>query len=160
MLGLDGLLYGTTRYGGVSDGGIVFRMATNGSGFQVLKHFSGANGSNYQFLRSFTWGSGDLQQPGGGLVQAPDGFLYGTATYGGPCSEGGVFRVAPDGGGYAILKSFSGTDGRHPNASMILGPDGALYGTTAFGVGFNAGKWQLIATLSDGSQHSVWVQLK
>ena len=26
--------------------------------------------------------------------------------------------------------------------------------------GMSSGKWQLIATLSDGSQHSVWIQLK
>src|ERR1043166_5202448 len=41
----DGMLYGTTSGGGsgTNDFGVIFRLATNGTGFQVLKELAGTN---------------------------------------------------------------------------------------------------------------------
>jgi uncharacterized repeat protein (TIGR03803 family) len=43
-----------------------------------------------------------------------------------------VFKVATNGTGYAVLYSFTGTggDGATPYGALLLGGDGALYGTT------------------------------
>jgi len=41
----DSTLYGTTYSGGTSDRGTVFRIDTDGTGFTVLKSFTGSNGA-------------------------------------------------------------------------------------------------------------------
>src|SRR5262249_52146706 len=49
---------------------------------------------------------------------------------------GTVFRVQQDGSGFTVLHSFTGNDGDQPQAGLIEGPDGTLYGTTLFGGAF------------------------
>jgi uncharacterized repeat protein (TIGR03803 family) len=95
-------------------------MAPDGSGFTVLYSLTGA-----------TDGAG----PQAGLIQGPDGTLYGTTVYGGANNFGTVFQMAPDGSGFTNLHSFAGypTDGAGPYAGLIQGPDGTLYGTTISG---------------------------
>jgi uncharacterized repeat protein (TIGR03803 family) len=119
--GSDGTLYGTTSEGGTANLGTIFQMAPDGSGFTLLHSFSGA--------------PADGTEPRAGLIQGPDGTLYGTTYYGGSADRGTVFRLAPDGSGFTLLHSFTGapTDGQYPYASLLQGPDGTLYGTTAFG---------------------------
>ena len=64
------------------------------------------------------------------------GNLYGTTVEGGPSDGGTVFQLVPNGGGTwseEVLRSFSydmGNGGALPAAGVILGSDGALYGTT------------------------------
>ena len=62
----DGFLYGTTNLGGADNSGTVFKIATDGTGFQVIRSFNCnvAGGCN----------------PQAGLIQLGDGFLYGTTT--------------------------------------------------------------------------------
>ena len=77
--------------------------------------------------------------PHGSLSHRPDGTLYGTTQKGGAfpglVGRGGtVFRVEPDGTGFALLHSFKETDGYEPAADLIQGFDGSLYGTTTGGV--------------------------
>ena len=78
----------------------------------------------------------DAANPATGLIQGPDGTLYGTTQDGGgSCGFfacGTVFKLAPDGSGFIVLHSFTGSDGVNPSA-LIQAPDGTLYGTTAFG---------------------------
>jgi uncharacterized repeat protein (TIGR03803 family) len=123
--GPDGTLYGTTLIGGAGRGGTVFQMAPDGSGFALL--------------HTFTGGTDDGANPEGGLLQGPDGTLYGTTTGGGDANRGTVYQVAPDGSGYALLHSFTGPDGASPLSNVIQGPDGTLYGTTRFGGAANGG---------------------
>src|SRR5258708_36487135 len=40
------VLYGTTAHGGISNYGTVFKVSTDGTGYNVLKHFSGSDGAN------------------------------------------------------------------------------------------------------------------
>jgi uncharacterized repeat protein (TIGR03803 family) len=78
----------------------------------------------------------DGNEPAGGLFQAGDGNFYGTAENGGTslnCGSfgcGTIFRVSPS-GTYINLRSFNGfpTDGTSPQATLIQGTDGNLYGT-------------------------------
>ncbi len=61
-------LYGTTREGGLADGGILYSIELDGSNFQVLHRFQGAT---------------DGQSPVGDLAYL-SGVLYGTTSAGAP----------------------------------------------------------------------------
>jgi len=78
-----------------------------------------------------------------GLVQATNGYFYGTTEYGGSgancASTGGcgtVFKIAPS-GTLTTLYSFCAQggcpDGESPGADLIQATDGNLYGTTNLG---------------------------
>jgi uncharacterized repeat protein (TIGR03803 family) len=117
----DGNFYGTTYLGGLYSDGTVFRMTPAGV---------------VTILHSFEFNGPDGYYPASRLVQASDGYLYGTAVYGGPPSGGEpgwgtVFRIALD-GTFTVLHTFSGTDGAAPG-SLIQGSDGTFYGITAGG---------------------------
>jgi uncharacterized repeat protein (TIGR03803 family) len=119
--GSDGALYGTTFFGGSSGMGTVFKLNTNGGGYSVLLAFSGA--------------SGDGANPDTAVVQGRDGALYGTTFLGGTNDTGTVFKLNTNGAGYSVLRSSAGApaDGENPNAALIQGSDGLLYGTTYSG---------------------------
>ena len=120
-LGRDGVLYGATQYGGSSNLGTVFRINRDGSGHTIL--------------RSFGSDTADGQNPAAGLIHASDGALYGTTYSGGSSNYGTVFKLSTDGSGYAILRSFTGSDGdgSSPQAALVEGSDGLLYGVTRYG---------------------------
>ncbi len=76
--GSDGNFYGTTRYGGGTNGdGTVFRISTNGA-LTSLHLFTGGNDGEY---------------PEAGLIQGTDGSFYGTTSGGGQGGAGTVFRL-------------------------------------------------------------------
>jgi uncharacterized repeat protein (TIGR03803 family) len=129
-----GALYGTTEQGGVgcyhgNGCGTVFKLTPSSSGYKerILYRFQGF---------------GDGYAPSALIIDAA-GALYGTTYTGGPAREGTVFKLTPSAGGYtkSLLYSFGaggavdGVDGACPDASLIAGRDGALYGTTVFGGG-------------------------
>jgi len=107
------VLYGTTGYGGISNIGTVFKVATDGTGYTVLKNFTGGDGAN-PFYAGLTL-SGSV--------------LYGATYYGGSSNQGTVFKLNTDGTGYTVLKHFTGSDGANPNAGLTLSGT-VLYGTT------------------------------
>jgi uncharacterized repeat protein (TIGR03803 family) len=120
--GTDGSLYGVTIAGGTNDGGTVFTLQKDGSGFRVLHHFTRTSDSV-------------LQGPNAALAQGTDGTLYGTTLYGGSNWWGTAFKLNKDGSGYTVLYNFGSTagDGSGPAAALTLGNDGAFYGTTTHG---------------------------
>jgi MYXO-CTERM domain-containing protein len=123
----DGVLYGTASSGGNNGRGTVFRINADGTGFQVLHHFSAA---------VFTDGvakNADGTLPFGGLVDGNDGFLYGMASQAGQNGFGVIYAIKPDGSEFNVLHTFSNTDGARPLAELQLATDGKLYGTTAGG---------------------------
>ena len=90
------------------------------------------------------------------LVQGPDGTLYGTTSGGYGGVEGTVFKIRPDGSGFAVLKQFTNSiDGKWPYAGLTLS-DGVLYGTTGFGGSFDAGT--VFKMNTDGSGFAVLKQ--
>jgi uncharacterized repeat protein (TIGR03803 family) len=117
--GSDGFLYGVAKSGGVTNNGTIFKIAPNGTGFSILKSF-----------RATT--DGDL--PSGGLINGNDGFLYGVTIRGGANFNGTIFKIAPNGTSFTVLKSFNmATDGGHSDGSLLKGSDGFLYGMTSTG---------------------------
>jgi uncharacterized repeat protein (TIGR03803 family) len=125
-------LYGTSvGYSDTTDPGIVYKINTDGSGYAVLKWFSGPDGS----------------RPWGGLVLSGT-ILFGTTLHGGASNRGTVFRINTDGSGFAVLKSFTGPDGDGPWCGVALSGT-TLFGTTSSGGGGGAGTVFSINT--DGS---------
>ena len=116
MTGADGRLYGTTSSGGPLGGGTVFAMAADGSGFTVLYSFAGDSGSG--------------GYPAAGMTDGGDGFLYGTTT-GGVLGTGVAYRLAPNGSGFTVLHTFTGSE--EPLCGLVSGGDGFFYGTTFYG---------------------------
>jgi uncharacterized repeat protein (TIGR03803 family) len=81
----------------------------------------------------------DGLQPGAGLVEASDGNLYGVAGGGGGFAGGTAF-VVTKAGVYTQLYAFAGvSEGGSPTATLIVGPDGNLWGTAQYGGTFNRG---------------------
>ncbi len=121
--GSNGKLYGTTSNGGVFGHGTVFRISSAG-GLTTLVNFTN-NGANNK---------GSL--PLAGLVQGTDGNLYGTTFEGGAAGKGTAFRMTA-GGVLTTLVEFTGNratnKGSHPQADLVQGSDGSLYGTSVNG---------------------------
>jgi uncharacterized repeat protein (TIGR03803 family) len=105
----DGLLYGTTEFGGANSNGVALRLNRNGSGYTVLWHF-GAPGLNPP----------DGKDPQAGLVQGSDGGFYGS-TFG---------TVANFGNGFGTIFSFGTTppNDNFANRIPLVGPDAIASG--------------------------------
>jgi len=127
LLFRDGHLWGTTGFGGRSDKctaslgcGTVYEMDKKGT---VLSWYSLYDDAG--------------QAPFSGVIAAPDGSLYGTATQGGnsdQCREracGTVFRLKA--GRVSAFHKFSGADGQFPLARLVMASDGNLYGSAYYG---------------------------
>lgn len=117
-LAKDGWLYGATN--GVTDAyaGSVFRIHPKTHLFELLKRFEGT-------VDSAPLGHG----PSGRLLQARDGYLYGTAYRGGIEGQGTIYRVDPASGAVTLVHAFRSGEGCKPFAGLTEGPDGALYGS-------------------------------
>ncbi len=135
-------LYGTSAYGGSEGAGAIFKLKRNGTELTVLHHFS--------------WDGIDGTTPSSRLLEASDGALYGTTQQGGTAFAGTLFRINPDGGGYAILKNFAGAgDGGFPVGGLMEGSDGALYGVCPSGGTFGSGTLFKIAKSGAGFSTTV-----
>lgn len=123
VFGPDGLLYGTTGFGGTNFGfGTIFKITTNGN-LTTLYTFQGTNG----------------EEPSFRMIFGNDGKLYGTTSFGGDLANspssvgsGSVFSITTN-GVFTTLFLFHGTNGSNPAASLTMGSDGNLYGTTGQG---------------------------
>jgi uncharacterized repeat protein (TIGR03803 family) len=109
-------LYGMTGYGGGSNGGTVFKMNTDGTGFALLHTFTGSGG--------------DGSNPFGSLTLSGS-TLYGMTYGGGDSGRGTAFKMNTDGTGFNRLHTFAGgvNDGSAPYGSLTLSGS-TLYGMT------------------------------
>ncbi|MGD0258926.1 MAG: choice-of-anchor tandem repeat GloVer-containing protein [Verrucomicrobiota bacterium] len=93
-----------------------------------------APGTRLATLVGFGPASGGGLTPNG-LMLATNGDLYGTTQYGqagNPLGLGTAFRMTTN-GILTTLVSFAGTNGVGPQAALVQGSDGNLYGTTEYG---------------------------
>ena len=128
-----GALYGTTSTGGSGTCysgtcGVAFKLTPTASGYteSTIHAFSGADGA----------------EPLGGLIRDKRGNLYGTTEIGGNTSLcynagcGTVFELSPSGSTYkeTLLYTFTGgSDGWGPDATLVMGKNGDLFGSTVLG---------------------------
>ncbi len=194
----SGNVYGTTAWGGPSGFGTVFRMRTDGTGFELLHAFPGpeanqgavpqaaltldalernlygttfegsafvlgdggtvfklrTDGTGFQLLHSFSDNADDGLDPWAPLVLDSSGTLYGTTGRGGTATTGTVFSVRTDGAQFRVLHSFGvdPNDGSTPVSPLVLDGSGSLYGTTSEGGAWHAGMVFTVRTDGSGYQ--------
>jgi uncharacterized repeat protein (TIGR03803 family) len=91
--------------------------------------------TSYRTIYSFG-ASPDGGDSNASLIIGPQGSLFGTTTAGGAYGYGTVFELSnPFGTAWteSVLYSFFGANGQYPQANVVFGPNGALYGTTEGG---------------------------
>ena len=124
----NGDLYGTTYNGGANGAGLgtVFKVTPSGT---------------LTTLHSFAGYPTDGALPYAALVQATNGYLYGTAYNGGAngAGDGMIFKITPSGTLttlYNFCSQYNGftcTDGNGPYGELIQAGNRNLYGTTLYG---------------------------
>jgi uncharacterized repeat protein (TIGR03803 family) len=119
------VLYGTTLTGGSNNLGTIFKINTDGTGFQLLHSFVNAGD--------------DGSMPAGTLIQSGSD-LYGMSSGYASNYGGTLFKIGTDGSGFQVLHSFKGTkdDGMDPNGFLILSGS-TFYGMTHGGGSNNLG---------------------
>jgi uncharacterized repeat protein (TIGR02543 family) len=119
--GTDGNFYGTTDLGGANNEGTVFKITSTGT-LTTLYSFCAQDGCT------------DGENPYAAVVQGTDRNFYGTTFNGGFNGTGTVFKISPT-GTLTTLWDFCSqndcTDGGGPQAGLVQGTDGNLYGTTS-----------------------------
>jgi uncharacterized repeat protein (TIGR03803 family) len=135
--GPDGRLYGLTRYDGRADCGVLYSLATDGTGYRIVHQFDSQV---------------DGCQPESSLVQGTDGALYGATQFGGPIGgQGTLFRLDTATSSVTVLHVFHDDDplGADPLPGLSRDAAGTLFGATLHGSTFGQGA--LFALLPDGS---------
>jgi uncharacterized repeat protein (TIGR03803 family) len=125
---ISGNLFGTAYQGGPSDQGTVFEAHRGNPTITMLASFDGTHGAN----------------PKGGVIVDASDNLFGTTSQGGDADDGIVFEVMHGSGTVTMLATFTGDNGAHPGAGVIMDANGNLFGTTDGGGDFSAGTvWEL-----------------
>lgn len=109
-------LYGMAQLGGTNNGGVIFKINPDGTGYTKL----------FDFPQGVSW-----DRPYGTLI-IDGNFLYGMTSEGGN-GMGSVFKIQIDGTNYSEILNFTGSiNGRNPYGDLIF--DGTfLYGMTSGG---------------------------
>jgi uncharacterized repeat protein (TIGR03803 family) len=156
--GPDGVLYGTTQYGGANDDEIGFYGAVYpgwGDGDGTLFSISPSIANSFATLISFDEVFPDGYNPIGSLAPVPGGTFLGVASAGGGDRKGAVFSFNPDGNGASNIVWLNKTLGDYSGnlqsfvdfvtfnlggfilnpvpALLAPGTDGNFYGTTTDG---------------------------
>lgn len=142
-----------TAFGGPTSYGTFFQLDATGE-VEVLHEFDGSLGfapsetilasdgnfygvSDDVILRIDSLGTTTVLVDGlpnaqPGLTQGTDGKLYGVQSVAGAYDQGRVFAVDLS-GVFQVVHDLTPLQGREPNGGLLLGSDGALYGTTLTG---------------------------
>lgn len=136
-----GNIYGTTKYGGQYDDGMVYELTKTSSGWTETNLYSFTN---------------SLGGPYSGVTLDSNGNLYGTTLYA-YNYHGSVYELSPSGSGWTeqVLHRFGLSDGGFPYAGVILDSAGNLYGaTSAYGTN-NGGTAFELSRSNGGWSYSV-----
>lgn len=149
--GPNGVLYGMTA-GYYESYGSVYELQRSGDKWAqtVLYNFTGQNGDGAN-----SW---SIAIP----VVAPNGAIYGTTTNGGAYGDGTVFELQQPSSGSGgtwtetVLYSFLGA-GYGNDSSVIMGPDGILYGFVSGAGAYGKGMVFALVPPSQGST-GMWTE--
>jgi uncharacterized repeat protein (TIGR03803 family) len=148
-----GNLYGTTEGGGTYGVGTIYELSPPAQAGGAW-----TQSTIYNFL---SWGTTGYM-PSSELTVDGTGALYGTTYYGGDsrCVCGVVYKLTPptkQGGAWTqqVLHAFtstsSGTDGRLPNAAVVVNKQGTIYGVTQQGGAWDGGVLYQITPVKGGT---------
>jgi len=145
VIGSGGVLYGTSIYGGGGNG----TSAEPGAVYELTPPAAAGGTWSFAAIHGFGFAVGDGSAPTTGVTVGSGGVLYGTLGNGGTAGHGMVYSLTPSalpGGAWTetILYSFGsgsngGSDGANPQAGVVIGTGGVLYGTTESGGPSNDG---------------------
>jgi uncharacterized repeat protein (TIGR03803 family) len=150
--GADGALYGAASPATVAAAGLIYRTTLDGSSVTTVYQMPGQ----------------DLNSPLAGLLLASDGRLYGSTKFGRSTDTNGtgtIYSVALDGTGFTVIHRFDtfttsnqelspkNVEGAYPEAELIEGSDGYLYGMARAG-GAN-GTGTIFKLTRDGTNFTV-----
>jgi uncharacterized repeat protein (TIGR03803 family) len=127
----DSNFYGITYGGGTFNHGTIFKVTPTGV---------------YTVLRNLNTADGFTSTTNNGLVQHPDGFLYGMMYGGGLNNTGTIFKVSTTGTFTLLRNLITHPDGSYPYGALVVGTDGNLYGMNSSGGLFNGGTIFKIST--------------
>lgn len=153
-LGPDGCLWGTTRNGGETDQGTVFKIDAETGAFTSVAQFRLGQGVNTGI------------HPESMLADDGRGCLWGTATYGGQgasTGQGTIYKVERRSGKLSVVTRFSGLDGAAPGGVprahlLRAGPDHFVGVTGFWGKGWSgviyrvhipSGRYEVLKHLAD-----------
>ena len=127
----NGIIYGTTNAGGTGGSGTIFAYSPTSHDFATIYSFTARN-KNAE--------NTDGAVPNGGIIEASDGNLYGTTSFGGRFATGTIYEIERP-GGFKTLHSFgiepaNGTGNTFaggPYAQLVENPKGVLWGSTSYG---------------------------
>lgn len=138
--GPGGFYYGATERGGANDQGVIYKIKSDGTGFQKLHDFDTPGGAH----------------PWAGLTLA-DGRLYGWTTVGGSNDLGVIFGIDPDGSDYDEILAFDGDNGYSPLfQKLVYRNNGFLYGCTDGGL---SGSGIFFRVRPNGTEYSILFDL-
>ncbi|KFF21639.1 choice-of-anchor tandem repeat GloVer-containing protein [Chryseobacterium sp. JM1] len=118
-------LLGTTLFGGANDHGVLYEYNVNNGTYTKKVEFNGL---------------GNGQNPSGGVVQGPNGKIYGMTQTGGASNNGVIYQYDLVTNNYSKLYEFSNSmNGKIPYGSLTIAPNGKFYGVTQYGGTANKG---------------------
>jgi uncharacterized repeat protein (TIGR03803 family) len=183
IAGPDASIYGSTRIGGPTNNGTIFRVQPDGSGYKVVHAAqSGEYGATLMAVDHagflYTFGGPpnrptisrmkpdgtDLkpiysperpsqEKSAGPFTDGGDGYLYGVGV-------ASIFKVKTDGGDFGVVRMFAGQprDINSADVAPMMGHDGVLYGFARSGGLGNGGV--IYKVNKDGSNYSLLVNPK
>lgn len=114
-----GILYGTTRYGGTNNEGVIYIYDLNTGTYSVVLHCDGA---------------GLGADPHGPLLHATNGDVYGVMRDGGANDDGLIYRLDTATNVVTIIHDFeTAVDGSSPQGGLTQSPNGKIYGYNTHG---------------------------
>ena len=144
---LDGVLYGTTEWGGSNQAGSVFSIDPDGTNFQTLYSF-GAKADGFAYRP---------EAP----VTIVGSRIYGTTHFGGGAQEGIAYAMDLSGVNFKLLHTFVTQTGSYPQSGLTM-VNGVLYGSAPEKTLFNngalysidaAGFYNVVHTFLDSVSH-------
>ncbi|MEQ1749747.1 MAG: choice-of-anchor tandem repeat GloVer-containing protein, partial [Prosthecobacter sp.] len=119
----NGLMWGTTTYGGSKDCGTVFKLDPATAKITTVVHFTASGGS------------APGKSPRGHLIADSKGGAIGVCEYGGHGFLGTVYRIDLTTSRFKLLTDISGlenaNEGSQPQGGLASGSDGWLWGTAS-----------------------------